>query len=144
MPPLRRKVQQQLSAGQQRARIAAAAVLFKALRHADCLKRRFFFDSTKREIFATFPNFFDAADDSSSDSEDESTARTAPVEDQEFENNFGWYVVLAQIAESGMFRKSGLTAIEAASTAPLYDAFFYLEYLAAQRKREKIKQGVKI
>lgn len=57
-------------------------------------------------------------------------------------NNFGWYIVLAQIAESGMFSGNGQYAMQAACNAPLHDAFFYMEYLQAQAKRQKIKEGL--
>lgn len=46
---------------------------------------------------------------------------------------FGWYLTLKALAESGIFNRHGLTPMESAEQAPLYDAFYYLEARAAEQ-----------
>lgn len=41
-------------------------------------------------------------------------------------------MTLKEIAEAGVFNRAGLTAIESAEAAPLYDAFHYLSAKAAE------------
>lgn len=41
-------------------------------------------------------------------------------------------MTLKEIAEAGVFNRAGLTAIESAEVAPLYDAFHYLSAKAAE------------
>jgi len=45
---------------------------------------------------------------------------------------FGWYLTLKQIAESGIFNRPDMTPIKSAELAPLYDAFTYLAARAAE------------
>lgn len=44
-------------------------------------------------------------------------------------DQFGWYLTLKTLAEAGIFNRHGLTPLESAEQAPLYDA---LQYLSAR------------
>lgn len=82
---------------------------------------RFFFDESKRGIKQRFPNLYGKPD-----------VRAVKAGVKNLTKEFGWYLTLKDIAESGMFNRAGLTPIESAEVAPLYDAFHYLSAKAAE------------
>lgn len=48
--------------------------------------------------------------------------------------DFGWYLSLKELAESGIFTRDGMSAMESAERADLYEA---LQYLAASRAQNR-------
>jgi len=47
-------------------------------------------------------------------------------------DKYGWYLTIRKVAESGLFNIAGLTPIESAEKAKLYEVFQYLASKAAE------------
>lgn len=57
--------------------------------------------------------------------------------------DFGWYLSLKQLAESGVFTKGGMSAMKSAEVADLYEAFTFLAASKAEAKFVKRYQEIK-
>jgi hypothetical protein len=51
---------------------------------------------------------------------------------------YGWYITMIEIARSGLFNQSGLTAIRSAEKANLYEVMFYLSFQADVSKANEL------
>lgn len=58
-------------------------------------------------------------------------------------DQFGWYLSLKQLADSGIFTKDGMSAMQSAERANLYEGMQYLAAAKAESKFYVAYQNVK-
>ena len=97
----------------------------------ELLEGRFFFVEASRNIATKFSNLYKRAD---------FDAIKAGIE--KLNDNFGWYLTLKQIAESGIFNRPDETPMRSAELANLYEAFTYLSSIAAESEYQQKYQEV--
>ena len=92
----------------------------------------FFFAEAKRNIQSKFASLYSS-----------SGFREIKAGVEKLNEQFGWYLTLKSIAESGIFNQSTLTPLQSAEQADLYEAFTYLAACKAeadyQRKLSETK-----
>ena len=54
------------------------------------------------------------------------------------QESYGWYASIVTLAESGVFNLQGMTAIQSACKANLYEAMFYLAFKTAKNRTDAI------
>lgn len=52
-------------------------------------------------------------------------------------DRWGWYLQIKEVAEAGVFNQAGMTPIEAAGRANLYD---FMNYIAAKRAEDEFRR----
>ena len=92
----------------------------------------FFFSEAKRNIYSKFASLYSS-----------SGFREIKAGVERLNEQFGWYLTLKTIAESGIFNRPDMTPLQSAEQADLYEAFTYLAACKAesdyQRKLNETK-----
>ena len=86
----------------------------------------FFFEQTKQHLQQRFKNCFDPP-----------TPEVVRAGGNKLNEIYGWYLMIEQVAASGVFTHSNLNAIRSVMTSDLYEVFFWLSAQAARGELQK-------